>query len=103
LQPSPRAGQKRQRKSNDESSPSSLSQQPQQTSQASDRDTGLPPESVIDELVQLHFEKFQSWIPVLYMARFRGRIANAKKRKSLGTIFLAIASVCVRFSQNLYF
>ena len=37
------------------------------------------------------------------MARFRARMANEEERKSLGTIFLAIASVCVRISQNPYF
>jgi hypothetical protein len=103
LSDGPRAGQKRQRKSNDEPSSSPSSQQSQQTSQASDEDTGLPPEAVMDELVQLYFENFQPWIPVLHMARFRARMANAEERKSLGTIFLAITSVCVRFSQNPYF
>jgi hypothetical protein len=54
----------------------------------------------MDELVQLYFENFQQWIPVLHMARFRARMANAEERKSLGTIFFATASVCVMFSQN---
>jgi len=57
----------------------------------------------MDELVQLYFENFQPWIPVLHMARFRARMANAKERKSLGAIFHATASVYVRFSQNPYF
>jgi hypothetical protein len=98
-----RSGQKRQRCSNDTLSPYPSSRQSQLALHSSDEDLILPPAPVMDELVHLYFENFQPWIPVLHMKRFRERMADAEQRKSLGTIFHAIVSVCVRFCKSPHF
>jgi hypothetical protein len=99
----PRSGQKRQRCSNDRLRPHPSSRQSQFALRSSDEDLILPPAPVMDELVNLYFENFQPWIPVLHMRRFRERMADAEKRKSLETIFHAIISVCVRFCKSPHF
>lgn len=64
---------------------------------------GLPPDNVVNELVDLYFSNLQPWIPILHTARFKERMADVEKRASLTTIFHAIVSVCARFSRNPYF
>lgn len=61
------------------------------------------PDSVVDELVDLYISNIHPWIPVLHIKRFKQRMADAQQRRQLRTIFHAIASVCARYSRNVFF
>jgi hypothetical protein len=60
----------------------------------------LPPDDVIDALVEIYFTNIHPWIPILHVRQFRERMKDAAQRKKLGTIFHAIVSLCVRFSND---
>ncbi|RFU26847.1 hypothetical protein B7463_g9503, partial [Scytalidium lignicola] len=60
----------------------------------------LPPDDLIDDLVEIYFKKFHPWIPILHVRQFRERMALPATRQELHTIFHAITSLCVRFSED---
>lgn len=91
LQSSP----KRRRTSNGKWSPS-----PMQTLPPHNEDSTLPPDDLIDGLVEIYFANIHPWIPILHVRQFRERMADPTQRQKLTTIFHAIVSVCVRFSED---
>ncbi|KAH8807804.1 fungal-specific transcription factor domain-containing protein [Xylogone sp. PMI_703] len=60
----------------------------------------LPPDDLIDSLVDIYFRKIHPWIPILHANQFRARMAKPQQRQKLNTIFHAITSLCVRFSED---
>lgn len=63
-------------------------------------DVELPPDDLIDALVEIYFARIHPWIPMLHVREFRERMATPSKRQRLTTIFHAIVSLCVRFSHD---
>ncbi|KAL6886754.1 fungal-specific transcription factor domain-containing protein [Trichoderma evansii] len=63
-------------------------------------DVELPPDDLIDTLVEIYFARIHPWIPMLHVREFRERMATPSKRQRLTTIFHAIVSLCVRFSHD---
>ncbi len=63
-------------------------------------DAELPPDDLIDALVEIYFARIHPWIPMLHVREFRERMAVPSKRQRLTTIFHAITSLCVRFSDD---
>jgi hypothetical protein len=63
-------------------------------------DDALPPDDLIDDLVEIYFGSIHSWIPILHVRQFREKMAIPSQRKKLTTIFHAIVSLCVRFSSD---
>jgi hypothetical protein len=61
---------------------------------------GLPPDDLIDSLVQIYFASIHPWIPILHVRQFRERMDIPAEREKLTTIFHAIVSLCVRFSDD---
>ncbi|KAH9214211.1 fungal-specific transcription factor domain-containing protein [Leptodontidium sp. 2 PMI_412] len=60
----------------------------------------LPPDDLIDALVEIYFSNIHPWIPILHVRQFRERMKDTTQRKKLETIFHAIVSLCVRFSND---
>jgi hypothetical protein len=60
----------------------------------------LPPDDLIDALVEIYFTNIHPWIPILHVRQFRERMKDPVERKKLETIFHAILSLCVRFSND---
>lgn len=60
----------------------------------------LPPDDLIDALVEIYFINIHPWIPILHVRQFRERMKDPAQRKKLKTIFHAIVSLCVRFSND---
>jgi hypothetical protein len=65
-----------------------------------DDDDLLPPDDLMDDLVELYFHNIHPWIPILHVRKFRERMAIPAQRQKLTTIFHAITSLCVRFSKD---
>ena len=86
---------KRRRTSNGKWIPS-----PVQTLPSHSEDSTLPPDDLIDGLVEIYFANIHPWIPILHVRQFRERMADPTQRQKLTTIFHAIVSVCVRFSED---
>ncbi|RFU81205.1 zn2 cys6 dna-binding [Trichoderma arundinaceum] len=63
-------------------------------------DVELPPDDLIDALVEIYFARIHPWIPMLHVREFREKMAIPSKRQRLTTIFHAIVSLCVRFSHD---
>lgn len=74
-------------------------QQVYQVHQDSD-DDALPPDDLVNDLVEMYFVNIHPWIPILHVRQFRERMASPTQRKKLNTIFHAIVSLCVRFSGD---
>lgn len=67
------------------------------------RDVGeaaLPSEDLMDELLDIYFDKVHPWIPMLHVDHLRERASNHAERPSLSTIFYAVTSLCARFSDD---
>ena len=60
----------------------------------------LPPDDLIDDLVEIYFANVHPWIPILHVRQFRERMRIPAERKKLTNIFHAIVSLCVRFSMD---
>jgi hypothetical protein len=65
-----------------------------------DHENDLPPDDLVDALVEIYFTNIHPWIPILHVKQFRERMAIPTDRQKLGIIFHAIVSLCVRFSQD---
>ncbi|PVH70021.1 hypothetical protein DL98DRAFT_437839, partial [Cadophora sp. DSE1049] len=96
-------GQKRRRRDTAGTSPAERSPVASLPQNFYENFNDLPPDDVIDELVDLFFSNIQPWIPILHAERFKERMADFERRGSLTTIFHAIVSVCARLSQNPFF
>ncbi|TVY49129.1 hypothetical protein LOCC1_G001208 [Lachnellula occidentalis] len=60
----------------------------------------LPPDDLMDDLVEIYFRTIQPWIPILHVRHFRAKMAVPDQRRNLTTIFHAIVSLCIRFSED---
>lgn len=58
------------------------------------------PTDLVDTLVNLYFERIHPWIPILHVRQFRQQMSISETRRKLTTIIQAIASVCIRFSDD---
>lgn len=65
-----------------------------------DQENDLPPDDLIDALVEIYFSNIHPWIPILHAKQFRERMSIPVQRHKLRTIFHAIVSLCVRFSKD---
>jgi hypothetical protein len=61
---------------------------------------GLPPDDLMDALVDIHFHNFHHWIPILHVTDFRRQLNQPAGRRHLSTILHAITSLCARFSDD---
>ncbi|KAI9170606.1 Citrinin biosynthesis transcriptional activator ctnR [Paramyrothecium foliicola] len=60
----------------------------------------LPPDDVMDSLIETYFDQVHPWIPMLHVRQFRRRLSTPQGRESASTIFYAITSLCARFSND---
>jgi hypothetical protein len=60
----------------------------------------LPADDLVDNLVEIYFARIHPWIPILHVRQFRERMKVPSQRQKLTTIFHAIVSLCVRFSDD---
>lgn len=60
----------------------------------------LPPDDLMDALIEIYFEQVHQWIPMLHVLHFRQRLLMPNGRESASTIFYAITSLCARFSND---
>lgn len=60
----------------------------------------LPPDDIVDSLVDIYFERIHPWIPMLHVTRFRRDMADTNRRRIHSSILHAITSLCVRFSDD---
>ena len=74
--------------------------QPQALPSVQNDDHALPPDDLIDDLVEIYFANIHPWIPILHVRQFRERMHVPTQRPKLTTIFHAIVSLCVRFSMD---
>lgn len=58
------------------------------------------PDNLIDALVEVYFARIQPWIPILHVVRFQENMKLPSERQKMKSIFHAIASLCVRFSDD---
>ncbi|KAH8680801.1 fungal-specific transcription factor domain-containing protein [Xylariales sp. PMI_506] len=58
------------------------------------------PDDLIDSLVEIYFARIQPWIPILHVRQFPEAMKVPSERHKMRTIFHAIASLCVRFSDD---
>lgn len=81
---------------------STVNGEPQSRPSLVNHDDGkeLPPDDLIDALVEIYFTNIHPWIPILHVRQFRERMKDPAQRKKLETIFHAIVSLCVRFSDD---
>ncbi|KAH7148203.1 fungal-specific transcription factor domain-containing protein [Dactylonectria macrodidyma] len=63
-------------------------------------DQHLPPDSVVDSLVETYFTQVHPWIPILHAQKFRARLSHPLERARVSTILHAIVSLCIRFSDD---
>jgi hypothetical protein len=74
--------------------------QSQPVGAADTNENDLPPDDLIDSLVKIYFTNIHPWIPILHVRQFREKMAAPAQRQKLTTIFHAIVSLCVRFSED---
>lgn len=60
----------------------------------------MPPENVVDDLVEWYFDNVHRWIPILHVQRFRERLRDPIERSGLSSILHAITSLGLRFNQD---
>ncbi|KAI8722855.1 Zn(2)-C6 fungal-type domain-containing protein [Fusarium sp. LHS14.1] len=62
--------------------------------------TPMPPDELVDSLVEIYFETVHPWIPMLHVRNFRAALASPEQRAGMTTILQAIVSLCIRFSDD---
>lgn len=77
-----------------------ISNSQQQSAAVDTGENDLPPDDLLDSLVEIYFATIHPWIPILHVRQFRERMATPAQRKKLTTIFHAIVSLCVRLSDD---
>lgn len=60
----------------------------------------LPPDDLVDSMVNIYFNQIHPWIPMLHEPTFRGLLSNSSGRARVSTILYAIVSLCIRFSDD---
>ncbi|CVL07864.1 related to Zn(II)2Cys6 transcriptional activator [Fusarium mangiferae] len=60
----------------------------------------LPPDDLVDSMVNIYFSQMHPWIPMLHEPTFRGLLSNPSGRARVSTILHAIVSLCIRFSDD---
>jgi hypothetical protein len=60
----------------------------------------LPPDDLVDSLVEIYFRQVHPWIPMLHVRKFRARLSDPSQRARMSTILHAIVSLCIRFSDD---
>ncbi|KAF5242945.1 hypothetical protein FANTH_8441 [Fusarium anthophilum] len=60
----------------------------------------LPPDDLVDSMVNIYFNQIHPWIPMLHEPTFRGLLSNPSGRAQVSTILHAIVSLCIRFSDD---
>lgn len=63
-------------------------------------DTSLPPDDLVDSLIEIYFETVHPWIPMLHVRQFRASLSSPSQRRRMTTILHAIVSLCIRFSRD---
>ncbi|KAH7011153.1 fungal-specific transcription factor domain-containing protein [Ilyonectria destructans] len=63
-------------------------------------DRHLPPDALVDSLVETYFIQVHPWIPILHAKKFRAMLSNPLERARVSTILHAIVSLCIRFSDD---
>lgn len=60
----------------------------------------LPPDDLVDSMVNIYFNQIHPWIPMLHEPTFRGLLSDRSGRARVSTILHAIVSLCIRFSDD---
>lgn len=60
----------------------------------------LPPDDLVDSLVDIYFERIHPWIPMLHVTRFRRDMSDPNWRQTNYSILHAMVSLCARFSND---
>lgn len=60
----------------------------------------MPPDDLVDSLVEIYFRTVHSWIPMLHVRKFRALLSTPAQRATVTTVLQAIVSLCIRFSQD---
>ncbi|KAM0418616.1 hypothetical protein ACHAPT_012419 [Fusarium lateritium] len=60
----------------------------------------MPPNELVDSLVEIYFETVHPWIPMLHVRNFRAALSSPERRADMTTILQAIVSLCIRFSDD---
>ena len=63
-------------------------------------EANLPPDDLVDSLVEIYFETIHPWIPMLHVSQFRANLSSPSQRRRTTTILHAIVSLCIRFSRD---
>ncbi|KPM45658.1 hypothetical protein AK830_g957 [Neonectria ditissima] len=63
-------------------------------------DHHLPPDDLVNALVEIYFLQVHPWIPILHVQKFRTRLSSPGERARVSTILHAIVSLCIRFSDD---
>lgn len=58
------------------------------------------PHDLVDDLVDIYFDKVHPWIPMLHVRNFRQEISNPSRRQKQKTVIDAIVSLCIRLSDD---
>lgn len=68
-----------------------------QMAASSATDPTLPPDQIVDQLVEWYFANVHRWIPILHVRRFREQLRGRDTRIKINSILIAIVSLCLRF------
>ncbi|KAI6773087.1 hypothetical protein HG530_004045 [Fusarium avenaceum] len=60
----------------------------------------LPPDDLVDSMVNIYFNQIHPWIPMLHEPTFQGLLSDRSGRARVSTILHAITSLCIRFSDD---
>lgn len=61
----------------------------------------LPPDGIVDELVDFYFLNIHHWIPILHVMDFRERLRVPEQRLKLANVLHAIVCTCSRFLPSM--
>jgi hypothetical protein len=61
---------------------------------------GLPPNKVMDELIEFYFANIHHWIPILHVKQFRLLVQTTEGRQRAVYTLHAIVATCIRFSTD---
>ncbi|KAH0526015.1 hypothetical protein TsFJ059_009398 [Trichoderma semiorbis] len=84
----------------DSDGPSQLPKSLSSSAPGATSEARLPPDDLMDALIEIYFEQVHQWIPMLHVLHFRQRLLMPHGRESASTIFYAITSLCARFSND---
>lgn len=71
---------------------------PDSSPRASNTAADLPPQAVLHDLVEVYFEHYHPWIPILHQTVFRKKFLQyPQQQPEIKVILQAITSTCLRF------